>query len=351
MRTRGSALIVALAAVLVSAPAAASPIGQQLSQARADREEKLVSLAQLRGQLHALSVRYSVLERQAGRASLRLVEASLQAQEARIAAAAAQALLDSHARTVYEVGPSGVIEALLSAETFADVAAANEYSARALGADADVLQSTESAQAVLVVKRAGAARLRQRLVSKQIALASILAEMRSTVTEAQRLADRAGQAVASLEAQQAAIESASEREAGRDLIIGGVVGADQSELLALLGPTGGRTCEIPDGLRDTGKSFSGLATWYGWEFAGQGTASGAVFDPRLFTAANRWLPFGSFVRVRYGGKCAIVLINDRGPFGDGNRVLDLSMAAASYLGVGLSPVQADVLVPVGSIPG
>jgi rare lipoprotein A (peptidoglycan hydrolase) len=351
MRTRGSALIVALAAVLVSAPAAASPIGQQLSQARADREEKLVSLAQLRGQLHALSVRYSVLERQAGRASLRLVEASLQAQEARIAAAAAQALLDSHARTVYEVGPSGVIEALLSAETFADVAAANEYSARALGADADVLQSTESAQAVLVVKRADAARLRQRLVSKQIALASILAEMRSTVTEAQRLADRAGQAVASLEAQQAAIESASEREAGRDLIVGGVVGADQSELLALLGPTGGRTCEIPDGLRDTGKSFSGLATWYGWEFAGQGTASGAVFDPRLFTAANRWLPFGSFVRVRYGGKCAIVLINDRGPFGDGNRVLDLSMAAASYLGVGLSPVQADVLVPVGSIPG
>jgi rare lipoprotein A (peptidoglycan hydrolase) len=351
MRTRGSALIVALAAVLVSAPAAASPIGQQLSQARADREEKLVSLAQLRGQLHALSVRYSVLERQAGRASLRLVEASLQAQEARIAAAAAQALLDSHARTVYEVGPSGVIEALLSAETFADVAAANEYSARALGADADVLQSTESAQAVLVVKRAGAARLRQRLVSRQIALASILAEMRSTVTEAQRLADRAGQAVASLEAQQAAIESASEREAGRDLIVGGVVGADQSELLALLGPTGGRTCEIPDGLRDTGKSFSGLATWYGWEFAGQGTASGAVFDPRLFTAANRWLPFGSFVRVRYGGKCAIVLINDRGPFGDGNRVLDLSMAAASYLGVGLSPVQADVLVPVGSIPG
>jgi rare lipoprotein A (peptidoglycan hydrolase) len=351
MRTRGSALIVALAAVLVSAPAAASPIGQQLSQARADREEKLVSLAQLRGQLHALSVRYSVLERQAGRASLRLVEASLQAQEARIVAAAAQALLDSHARTVYEVGPSGVIEALLSAETFADVAAANEYSARALGADADVLQSTESAQAVLVVKRAGAARLRQRLVSKQIALASILAEMRSTVTEAQRLADRAGQAVASLEAQQAAIESASEREAGRDLIVGGVVGADQSELLALLGPTGGRTCEIPDGLRDTGKSFSGLATWYGWEFAGQGTASGAVFDPRLFTAANRWLPFGSFVRVRYGGKCAIVLINDRGPFGDGNRVLDLSMAAASYLGVGLSPVQADVLVPVGSIPG
>ena len=350
MRTRGFALIVALTAILVSAPAAASPIGQQLSQARADREAKLVRLAQLRGELRALNVRYSALERQAGRASIQLVEATLEAQEARIAVAAAQAVLDLHARTVYEVGPSGVIEALLSAETFADVAAANEYSARALGADADVLQASESAQAVLAVKRADAALVRQRLVSKQTALASILAEMRSAVTEAARLADQAGRTEASLEAQQAAIESALEREAGRDLIVGGVVGVDQSDLLALLGPTGGQTCEIPEGLRETGKSFSGLATWYGWEFAGQGTASGAVFDPRLFTAANRWLPFGSFVRVRYGGKCAIVLINDRGPFGDGDRVLDLSMAPASYLGIGLSPVQADVLVPADGSP-
>jgi len=350
MRTRGSALIVALAAILVSAPAAASPIGHQLSQARADREAKLVRLAQLRGQLHALSVRYSVLERQAGRASLRLVEATREVQEARVAAAAAQALLDRHARTVYEVGPSGVIEALLSAETFADVAAANEYSARVLGADAGALQAMESATAVLAVKQAAAARVRQRLVPKQNALASILGQMRSAVTEAVRLAERARRAVSSLEAQQAAIASASQREAGRDLVVGGAVGADQSKLLALLGPTGGRTCEIPEGLRDTGKSFSGLATWYGWEFAGQGTASGAIFDPRLFTAANRWLPFGSFVRVRSGGKCAIVLINDRGPFGDAHRVLDLSMAAASYLGVGVSAVRADVLVPVGGIP-
>jgi len=32
-------------------------------------------------------------------------------------------------------------------------------------------------------------------------------------------------------------------------------------------------------------------------------------------------------------------------------VLDLSIAAASYLGVGLSPVRADVLVPAEGIPG
>jgi hypothetical protein len=32
-------------------------------------------------------------------------------------------------------------------------------------------------------------------------------------------------------------------------------------------------------------------------------------------------------------------------------VLDLSMAAASYLGIGLSPVQAEVLVPGDGSPG
>jgi rare lipoprotein A len=88
----------------------------------------------------------------------------------------------------------------------------------------------------------------------------------------------------------------------------------------------------------------GLASWYGWEFAGQATASGAIFDPTLFTAAHRTLPFGSFLRVRRGDRCAIVLVNDRGPYVEG-RVIDLSMAAARYLGVGVSPVHADVLVP------
>ena len=37
-------------------------------------------------------------------------------------------------------------------------------------------------------------------------------------------------------------------------------------VLALLGPTGGRTCETPEGLAPTGEVFEGYASWYGWEF-------------------------------------------------------------------------------------
>ena len=39
-----------------------------------------------------------------------------------------------------------------------------------------------------------------------------------------------------------------------------------------------------------------------------------------------------------------MLVNDRGPYIDG-RVLDLSQAAAEYLGVGLNEVDAEILRP------
>jgi rare lipoprotein A len=41
----------------------------------------------------------------------------------------------------------------------------------------------------------------------------------------------------------------------------------------------------------------------------------------------------------------VVLVNDRGPYIEG-RVIDLSMAAAKYLGVGVTGVQVDVLARV-----
>jgi hypothetical protein len=173
--------------------------------------------------------------------------------------------------------------------------------------------------------------------------------MRSTLNRARRIADRFGLIVQRLEDQQRAIDEAAAAQTGLGALGLGATGADQTALLALLGPTGGRTCTTPPGLVDTGERFSGNASWYGWDFAGQTTANGAIFDPRLFTAANRWLPFGTFLKVHHAGRCAIVLVNDRGPYVD-DRVLDLSMAAAQYLGVGVSAITADVLVPRNGIP-
>ena len=52
------------------------------------------------------------------------------------------------------------------------------------------------------------------------------------------------------------------------------------------------------------------------------------------TAAHPSLPFGSQVKVcsKRTGRCAVVRINDRGPFVHG-RSIDLSKAAAKKIGV------------------
>lgn len=76
------------------------------------------------------------------------------------------------------------------------------------------------------------------------------------------------------------------------------------------------------------------ASWYGPGFNGNLTANGERFDQYALTAAHKYLPFGTRVRVtnRYTGKSVIVRINDRGPFYPG-RDLDLSRGAAAKVGM------------------
>ncbi len=78
----------------------------------------------------------------------------------------------------------------------------------------------------------------------------------------------------------------------------------------------------------------GNASYYGRKFHGRRTASGEAFDMRAMTAAHRTLPFGTLVQVTNprNGKSVTVRINDRGPF-HGNRVIDVSRAAAEQLGL------------------
>jgi rare lipoprotein A len=100
--------------------------------------------------------------------------------------------------------------------------------------------------------------------------------------------------------------------------------------------------------RDARPDEVGLATWYGAQFAGKKTANGERFDPAALTAAHRHLPFGTWVEVRRPdtGRSIRVRINDRGPWGDDRRVIDLSRAAAVQLdivGMGVAPVEIRVV--------
>ena len=91
----------------------------------------------------------------------------------------------------------------------------------------------------------------------------------------------------------------------------------------------------------------GRASYYGPGFAGRRTASGEVFHPEELTAAHRFLPLGTKVRVTNlnNGNSVLVTINDRGPYVRG-RHIDLSVAAARVLGMlgqGVCRVRMDVL--------
>jgi rare lipoprotein A len=63
-----------------------------------------------------------------------------------------------------------------------------------------------------------------------------------------------------------------------------------------------------------------------------------------WTTASRELPLGTLLVVSRNGKRVLLLVNDRGPY-VADRVLDLSHAASVYLGVGVSAVTAEIVVP------
>ena len=97
-----------------------------------------------------------------------------------------------------------------------------------------------------------------------------------------------------------------------------------------------------------GSEEEGLASWYGGELHGRKTASGERFDQNALTAAHRTMPFGTKLRVtnKKNGRSVKVRVNDRGPFGSRRRLVDVSKAAASTLGMiddGVVPVRIEVL--------
>ncbi|QQS61754.1 MAG: G5 domain-containing protein [Candidatus Moraniibacteriota bacterium] len=83
-----------------------------------------------------------------------------------------------------------------------------------------------------------------------------------------------------------------------------------------------------------GKKHTGFGTWY--SFTGTDAA------------ASPWLPLGSHVRVTntINGKSVIVVINDRGPFGE-NRIIDLDKVAfekIASIGAGVIEVKVEEIL-------
>ena len=75
------------------------------------------------------------------------------------------------------------------------------------------------------------------------------------------------------------------------------------------------------------------ASWYGPGFYGHRTACGQTLEPSTLGVANRTLPCGTRVTLRYGSRQVTVPVIDRGPYAAG-REYDLTQATKERLHFG-----------------
>ena len=93
--------------------------------------------------------------------------------------------------------------------------------------------------------------------------------------------------------------------------------------------------------------YYGKASFYGDEFIGNHTANGEIYVHEKMTAAHRFWPFHTQVKVTNlkNRRSVIVRINDRGPFIEG-RHIDVSKGVAEVLGFvrsGVIDVRMEVI--------
>ncbi|MFN2526348.1 MAG: septal ring lytic transglycosylase RlpA family protein [Actinomycetota bacterium] len=92
----------------------------------------------------------------------------------------------------------------------------------------------------------------------------------------------------------------------------------------------------------------GKARYYSNELSGEGMACGGKYRPWKMVAAHRNLPCGKEIRVknRRNGRVVTVMVQDRGPYGDKDFIVDVSRRAARQLGfisAGIARVKVTVL--------
>lgn len=97
--------------------------------------------------------------------------------------------------------------------------------------------------------------------------------------------------------------------------------------------------------------IQGLASYYSSFFDGRKTANGEIFRNGKYSAAHLTLPLGTWIEVRSRatGRKLRMRVNDRGPYAK-KFCLDLSQAAARYLGVDTHP-DRHVEIRIIALPG
>jgi peptidoglycan hydrolase CwlO-like protein len=308
-------------------PAGAADLDELRARAQAVADE----IGSLERRFLGLTQRQERLEAEITEANQKIALLELRVNDASDAYQAALDRYVERAVEIYKSGPVSDFGLLLGAQDFNDVFTITQASANAAELDADAMQ-----ELLLTKEKAAAAQSdvdseKQRLLNARATAELVATDISATLETRRDLFDTLESEIALFEA-----------EARRQAALAPNPNAALADLLAGTGPSDG----IPNGFAGTGVVLEGTASWYGPGFEGNPTATGAIFDSRLYTAASKELPLNSWLFVQHESKGVVVLVNDRGPYVQ-DWILDLSHAAAQSIGItGIGWVSAEILIRI-----
>ena len=245
-----------------------------------------------------------------------------------------QERLSERLREMYKSDDTGLIGAFLNINDFEDLMVRVSYLNRINQADSDLLAECEKKQTAL-------------LSTKEELESSKSEEIGLKEGKKQRLSDLkdrfAKEQARNRMAVQKAKESKKQEARSKSVALGSAGGTSNCTVTSHPDSSHVTAGKTSGNYQGTGATFGGIASWYGNQFHGRPTASGEIFNENDFTCASRTLPFGTLLRVTYGGRNVVVRVTDRGPY-VGGRILDLSKAAAKALGMsGIGYVTVEII--------
>lgn len=245
---------------------------------------------------------YQAAERAAQEAAAFSDAASARLDALVTAQAEAQARLESHVAATYRLGDLSLLEVVMDATDFAQLANRWYFLRHINGADARLLAEVKAAR-------------------------------KRTETQAKQSLERQAYASRRLRALEKAAENAKAKLAGDKAAY-----AEYQRRIARPTPRGSDAAaakksggaDVPQ-VSGTGAWLTGVASHYGRGSYGHRTADGTRIGPDSMIVAHKTLPFGTLVEFEYNGRHAVGRVADRGPYTAG-RDWDLGPGLVQVLG-------------------
>jgi len=278
-------------------------------------------------ELDAIDGRIAAAEQYLDQRRMDLADASARLRDAEERYSATIRLYEGRISAIYKLGDSNFYNVVLTSDDFTDALSRVSYLSKVSENDQRLVERVKADAESVRVIHTRVEELKQTQSGDVNALQQRKQELQGLIRTGSSEIDK----------QTAELNKARQEEdaAAESFDGGGFYGG-------LMGPSITVSNEPPPGLRPSGMTISGMASWYGPGFQGNTTANGEIYNMYGFTAAHKSMAFNTWLKVTHDGRSVFVRINDRGPY-VGGRILDLSYSSAQAIGIsGVGFVSAEI---------